>query len=197
MEALIALILAYRYVVILPLAMFEGPILAFVGGSLVALGYFEPIPLFLVLVFADVVPDTVYYALGRYGSKTALVARIERRSNIVAERLNTVRVLWEKHTFKTMAVTKFAYGLSTPLLISAGLVHLPFRRFLLSTVPLSMLQYSVLLTLGYFYGNSLTLVENVITRVQITVAVVVLLGVVLYLFATRIRARLFVEESDA
>ena len=63
LAAIILLLEQYRYFILFPLACFEGPMVAFVAGTLIPLGYFSPLPLFAVLVLADVIPDISYYFL--------------------------------------------------------------------------------------------------------------------------------------
>ena len=187
LAAIVALLEQYRYLILFPLACIEGPMLAFVAGSLIPLGYFEPLPLFLVLVAGDVVPDIIYYYIGYYGSKKNFIERHGSKVGLHGDRLDTVQSLWHTHTHKTMFFSKFAYGLSTPLLISAGLVHLPFRRFWTSSVPLSIAQYAVLVALGYFFGDYFSKVEDWLTRVQLLIAGAVVVGVGYYLFTRSIR----------
>lgn len=194
-DTLVHLIEQYRYLILFPIACIEGPMVAFVAGTLIPLGYFNPLFLFFVLVMADVVPDVGYYGMGRFGKRASLVERLGPKIGVTPDRFDLVRRLWFGHTFKTMAITKFAYGLSTPLLISAGLVHLPFRKFWTSTIPLSMLQYSVLLTLGYFFGSSYSLVESTLTRVEMVVAAAVIIGGLYYYFTNKVRTTFLAAQK--
>ncbi len=195
LQNVLTLIEQYRYLIIFPLACIEGPLLAFVTGSLVALGYFDPFILLLVLVLGDIVPDGIYYLLGRYGKKKSLVERVGPKLGITPERFELVRELWFNHTFKTMAITKYAYGLSIPLLISSGLVNLPFRRFWMSSIPLSFLQYGLLMALGYFFGSSFLLVQDTLLRVQMGIAALAVVGLGYY-FITRSVKKTFWKPSE-
>ena len=152
-DSIAQLVLDYRYWILLPLAVFEGPILAFMLGSLVALGYFNMFIVYTILLLGDLVPDVYYYFFGRYGEKKTLISRYAGKLGITEEHFEVVRRLWSTHPAKTMFFTKFAYGLSTPLLVSAGLIGMPLRRFLRYTIVISLIQYGVLLTLGYYFGT--------------------------------------------
>ncbi len=193
--AIIALIEQYRYLILFPLAWIEGPMLAFITGSLIPLGYFSPIPLFLILVAGDVIPDITYYFLGRFGGKLEFVKRHSWKVGLNGERLDTIKNLWFTHTHKTMLVSKFAYGLSTPLLITAGLIHLPFRRFWTSSVPLSIAQYVFLIALGYFFGGYFSEVKDTLTRVQLLIAAVAVVGIVYYLITRSVRAQFLKSQK--
>lgn len=189
------LLAEYRYWILFPLACIEGPMLGFIAGVLIASDFFNPFVVFAVLVAADVLPDIAYYFFGRYGRNKELVARYGPKIGVTPERFEIVRHLWFAHTFKTMLVTKFAYGLSTPLLISAGLVRLPFYRFWTSSTPLSLAQYAVLLSLGYFFAGSFSAVENTLVRVQLVVSAVVVLFVVYYLATSAVRKKFLASQA--
>ena len=66
-NGVLALIFEYRYVAIFALAFIEGPVVSLILGFLVAGGSFELIPTVGALVLGDLVPDTLYYYVGRFG----------------------------------------------------------------------------------------------------------------------------------
>jgi len=185
--ALVALLEQYRYAVLFPLAALEGPILGFITGSLVPLGYFSLLPLLFTLVLADLLPDIAYYFVGRWGKKKALVERFGSKLRLTPERMELLDKLWHTHTVKAMMITKFSYGLSTPLLITAGLVHVPFRKFWTLSALLALMQYSVLVGLGYFFGGYFATAQSTIVRVQLIVAAAVVVFAVYYIITKTVR----------
>lgn len=192
---LIALLVQYRYFILFPIACIEGPIVGFVAGTLIPLGYFHALPLIVVLIFADIIPDIAYYFIGRWGKERSLIERVGPKLRITPERFDVVRNLWHTHPFKTMIVTKFAYGLSTPLLLTAGLVHLPFNTFWCYSALLAAFQYSVLVGLGYFFGNYFATVESTLVRVQILVAAAAVVFGLYYLLTRSVRSQFFKSEG--
>ena len=194
LAAIVLLLQQYRYFILFPLAAFEGPMVSFVAATLIPLGYFSPLPLFIVLVLADVIPDITYYFFGRWGEKKSLIEKVGSKLKVTPERFEAVRNLWHTHPFKTMAMTKFAYGLSTPLLITAGLVHLPFNTFWKYSAILAAFQYSVLIGLGYFFGGYFAAVESTLARIQLLVAAAAVVFVAYYFFTRRVRSRFFTKE---
>jgi len=194
LATIIALLEQYRYLILFPLASFEGPILGFITGSLVPLGYFSLLPLYAVLIAADVLPDIAYYFLGRWGGDNRLVQKLIKKAGLDEERFVFVRTLWHEQTTKAMLITKFSYGLSTPLLVIAGLVHLPLGRFIKWSVGLAAGQYAVLLTLGYFFGGQLSLVDSAFAKVQLIILSVIIIGVSYYFF-TRYMRKAFWKQN--
>lgn len=195
LASIIALLEQYRYFVLFPLACFEGPMLGFITGSLMPLGYFSPLPLFATLMLADLIPDISYYFFGRWGKQKLLVERIGPKLRVTPERFELVRGLWHTHPFKTMMITKFAYGLSTPLLISAGLVQLPFGIFWRYSAILAAFQYSILMGLGYFFGGYFATVESAFVRAEILIAAVAVVFAGYYLITRRVRSEFLKKES--
>ncbi len=111
LATVIALLEQYRYIILFPIACIEGPMVAFLAGSLAALGYFNIFVLLPVLVLADVGPDIAYYFAGRYGGGSGKIARAMGRIGLTPERLEVVRDLWHRHPMQAMLITKFSYGL--------------------------------------------------------------------------------------
>ena len=194
LAAIVVLLEQYRYFILFPLACFEGPMVAFVAGTLIPLGYFSPLPLFVVLVLADVIPDIAYYFFGRWGREKSLIEKVGPKLRITPERFEVVRNLWHTHPFKTMAITKFAYGLSTPLLITAGLAHLPFNTFWRYSAILAAFQYSVLTGLGYFFGGYFATVESTLVRIEMIVAAAVVVFAVYYLITRKVSSQFLTKK---
>lgn len=78
--AITHLILEYRYWIIIPLSFIEGPIVAFVVGTLSFLGYFNPFFAFSIFFLRDVLLDGFFYALGKWGGKTRVAQNLLKKS---------------------------------------------------------------------------------------------------------------------
>lgn len=195
-DHLVQLIIEYRYWMLFPIACFEGPLTAFIVGMLVALGYFNPLGAYVVMVFGDIVPDAAYYLLGRYGEKKSLIKKYFGTVGITEEHFDAVRMLWHHHPGKTMFFSKLAYGLSTPFLISAGLVGMQFKKFALYALPVTFAQYAILLGLGYYFSNSFGTVSNILEHIQFVIAGVVVVGIGYFFLARYMRTRLLAAEKE-
>lgn len=181
MDALIVLILKYRYFALFPLAAFEGPIISVVVGFLVSLGHFDFFPAYVVLIFGDLIPDTVYYYIGRLGDSGKLMQKYGSKFGILSKHFPLVEKLWRDHGKKTMFFSKLAYGLSTPFLISAGLVKMSYRRFISYALPVTLFQYAVLLTVGYYLGNSYITIAKYFKYAELVIAGAVVIFILAYL----------------
>ena len=61
---MIQLLLTYRYVILVPLAIIEGPIVTIICGFLVTLKVFNPLLVYVVMVLGDIVGDGWPYYMG-------------------------------------------------------------------------------------------------------------------------------------
>ncbi len=198
MDSLLHLILVYRYWILFPLACIEGPIIAFVIGTLVALHYFNIFAAYLLLVLGDIVPDTAYYFLGRYSSRGMFVTKALKTIGVSKEQFGVIEKLWRVHTGKTMFFSKLAYGLSTPFLISAGFIKLDFKKFLMYALPVTFGQYAVLIFLGYYFGASYYEKINMsFEGVGLLIAAAIIVAVLYALLSRFMRRKLLQAEKEA
>jgi membrane protein DedA with SNARE-associated domain len=93
-----------------------------------------------------------------------------------------------------MMITKWAYGLSTPLLILSGVVRLHTSRFVRSTVSISAIQYAVLLSIGYWAGKSYEQYAGYVEHVSIIVGLGLVLAGVFYVLVSRYARKKVLEE---
>lgn len=192
---LLALLLAYRYWILFPLAFIEGPVVALAAGWFVSLGYLNIVPTFIILLFGDLAPDTLYFWIGHWVHKANFLQRYGPRVGITEHRLKGIEHLWHTHTFKSALLAKWAYGMSTPLLMSAGLARLPTKKFLPYVTFITAVQYAVMLAAGYYFGSSYLMISRYIQNAEWIVAGVVLLLLFAYFFVSRYARRSLLKNT--
>ncbi|MBX4210699.1 hypothetical protein KW783_01880, partial [Candidatus Parcubacteria bacterium] len=109
MDRLLTALIKYRYVALFPLAAIEGPVVALAAGVLIHFGYLAVIPSYIILILGDIIPDTVYYYIGRYSHKINLVEKYKLKSVFISTNLDFMDRLWRDHGRKTMFLAKLAY----------------------------------------------------------------------------------------
>ena len=115
-DFLTEIILQYRYWILVPLFLIEGPLVAFVAGILASLNYFNLYFLAGLFLVLDLVRDAVYYAIGQYGGRTAFTERMLAKIRITAEHLEHARLLLLRRPGWTMFIGKLAYGIAPALI---------------------------------------------------------------------------------
>lgn len=147
-------IVTYRYWALLPLAILEGPIIALLVGFMVHLGFFSILPAYIMLILGDFIPDSIYYFIGRFGNKNKIIKKYGSKSELLTRHLDHLEKIWHQNSLKTMFISKLAFGFSIPLLITAGMVHLPYKKFLWQALVVTIFQYGILMAVGYYLGQS-------------------------------------------
>ena len=152
MAGIISLLETYRYIIILPMGVIEGPILAVVCGFLVTVGYLDWFIAYPVLVLADALGDWMYYALGRFGQP--LILRWGPAIGITAARLERAKGYFTENHFKMVAASKLIHAGGAMGLLAAGTIKMPFVRFAAQCLFISFLQTAFLFTLGILFGGA-------------------------------------------
>src|SRR3989344_2135523 len=83
LQSLPELLLTYRYAIIFPVAVVEGPIISILSGLLIASGAVNAYWVFLLLVAADIIGDVIFrlhQAVGD-GSALAPVFVVRKKAN--------------------------------------------------------------------------------------------------------------------
>ena len=62
----------------------------------------------------------------------------------------------QKHGFKIMFLARFMVGIRGPVYLAAGVVRMPFRKFLLYDLVCATLVVTTFFGLSYFYGREIT-----------------------------------------
>ena len=182
MDYFVALLIKYKYIALFPVAAFEGPVVSLIVGFLVRLGYLEFIPAFCILILGDIIPDTIYYYIGRLGNKKNVVEKYFSKSSFFYKNFSLVEKLWKNHPKKTMFFSKVTYGLATPFLISAGLVKMPFKKFISYTIPITLFQFGTIMTIGYLLGHSYELATPYIKDATVGLIFVAIFIIAIYSF---------------
>lgn len=147
---ILALLIKYKYLIIFPVAIVEGPILSIVCGFLVSIGQLNVFVAYGFLILADLVGDTLYYALGRFG-RIKLVNKFGHYIGVTPEKVLKLEENFEKHDWKILIIGKTqAFG--AVVLVAAGLAKANYWKFLfynlLATIPKTM----ILIAIGFFFG---------------------------------------------
>jgi membrane protein DedA with SNARE-associated domain len=151
---------------------------AFVTGTLASLGYFNLYVAYGIFIVKDCVVDGVYYYVGRFAGAKPFVGRLLTRAHVTRAEIEHVRLLWHRHGWRTMCVAKLSWGLSPAFLAIAGIVNVPMAIFFRYAVGIALVQYSVLLVLGYYFGHAIGTVSHAIRVIGYLVAAAALVAIV-------------------
>lgn len=190
------LIVEYRYLIMIPLALIEGPIVAFIAGGLAAVGYFNIFGLALFFFARDMGMDAMYYAVGYFGGRTGFAHRMLMKIKVTDEHLEGVRRLWEHHPMSTMFIGKLSYGIGSTFVAVAGMVKMRVTTFFKYGAVVAITQYWSLLAIGYFFGDTFGgKIENILSNMQYVLLGVGVVITAYYLVSWRLRRKFIAETA--
>lgn len=179
-EAILSWVSTYRYAILFPLALVEGPVIMTIGGVLLKLGYFSFWPLYLVLMAGDLAADIIWYAVGYYGGHR-LVHRYGKYFSISDKLLAKTEAAFHRHQNKILIISKVTMGLGFALviLITAGIMRIPFKKYVLFNVLGQTVWTALLIGIGYFFGSFVIFVNEGL-RLATGIAFAVIITALLY-----------------
>ncbi|HWB33962.1 MAG TPA: hypothetical protein VG753_01405, partial [Candidatus Paceibacterota bacterium] len=108
------LLLAYRYLIIVPLALVWQPLVGMLCGVLARLGYFDPFIVYGVLVGTAVVGDMFWYWVGyRWG--VPFMNRFGRFFSITPAHVTGVRRVFNRYHTSILLISKLTNGMGFAL----------------------------------------------------------------------------------
>lgn len=141
---LTAFVMAHGCLLILPLAVVEGPVVSVVAGLLAARGDLDWFWGLAMLYSGDLIGDAMYYAIGRLGSLPLARLGVSRRfSPALHERLRG-------NTAKMLVIGKWTHSIGVVVLIGAGMLRVQFGKYLLVNTIATLPKSTLLFALGYF-----------------------------------------------
>ena len=158
MDGIIPLLETYKYLILFPLAVIEGPILTVIAGFLVSLGVMNLYIVYVIVVVGDVIGDALYYGLGRFGS--GFLHRHGPWVGVTTERLERTKAVYRDHHFKAVALSKLIYGIGLIGMVVAGSLKMPYKRFMLAALLVSLAQSAILISIGIFFGYAYVQIEH-------------------------------------
>ncbi len=179
LQNIILLLGRQKYVFLFPVAVIEGPIITVIAGFLVAQGIMTFLLAFWVIVIGDLVGDSIYYALGRWGRRL-FHGRLGLWLGLDGtEKIDNFSEKFKEHGGKTLFVTKFTRGIGVVALITAGAAKFSFLRFLwfnlLGTLPKTL----GLLVLGYYFGQAYSQINSYLDYLAF-ITIIIALAVFFY-----------------
>jgi membrane-associated protein len=127
-----------------------GDSLLFAVGALAAAGVLDIKVLFVLLVAAAILGDTVNYSVGRYIGPRAFSGNIRF---LKKEYLDKTHAFYEKHGGKAIILARFLPIVRTFAPFVAGIGSMTYRTFVAYNVVGGLIWISLFLFGGYFFGN--------------------------------------------
>jgi membrane protein DedA with SNARE-associated domain len=178
LETVLILLKKYGYTFILPLSIVEGPILTVLCGFLVTMGVFNPIIVYLVVLFGDVLGDSGAYLLGLL-SKKNLANQLEKFFGITEAKIETVKYKMLHHKYKTLISSKLFHGIGVTGLFVAGVTRFPYFLFLIICTTVSIFQSAIFLFIGIIFGHFYVIIDSYLNQYVMIMGILLIAGIVI------------------
>ncbi len=175
------LLLQYKYLFLFPAVMIEGPISIMLAGLLISLGFMSFLPVFVLVISGDVTGDFIRYGLGRWGGQ-ALIVRWGKYFGFDERHIVGIKRAFKNRTGLLLIVAKFAYGVGTIFLAAAGMVRVPVLKLLGYDFVGSVLKSSMLIFVGYYFGNAIYKVNSSLEIVAFVLLFVTIISIFIWAY---------------
>lgn len=163
------------YIIIVAIACAEGPILSLLFGVLIKLGYFSLLPVYAALMIGDLIGDIAWYYIGRYWGHS-FIKKYGKYFSITEQAVAKVEKIFHKNKHSILFLSKISNGLGFALvtLMTAGMVRIPFWKYLSINIVGQFVWSGLLIGIGYFFGNLYIQVDDLIGRMTVIAGFIIL-----------------------
>lgn len=170
---IIAFLLEFRYLGIFAGIIIGGEILLLIIGFLTSLGVFDMHIAMPFAILGVLFGDTLWYTLGRTGRNFKFLNKLKNK--LGQEKIKKVENKFKNNSVKTILLLRLIYGLRSVILFMAGQTKMNFFSFISLNFIGTFIWGITLLAIGYFFGQSVILLQNYINNIILLVSIIVVL----------------------
>lgn len=173
LENIIQLIIYYKYLIIIPAAVVQGPIISFISGFLVRLGLLGFFYTYICLMVGELIGDVAWYWVGRRWGMI-FIKKFGKYVSVTEKNIAMVKNMFDKHHAKILIISKLTtgFGFAPVVLFTAGMTKVPFLRYMTLNFFGQFIWTAMLMSLGFFIGHLYESFNSIIERVSIFAIVV-------------------------
>jgi membrane protein DedA with SNARE-associated domain len=143
-----------------------------------------------------VLGDIVMYGIGRKFGRKLLERRAFFKAILTPEKEEQIETMFRRHGLKVLFVSRFLIGIRPPIYITAGILRVPFRRFVLVDMFCAAVMILTFFGMAYLFSNHvLAWIRRAEAAVTIGIAVLAVGALVGYRYYRR-RAEARRHEVD-
>lgn len=147
-------VLIYKYYILFPVMVVEGPTITIIAGFLVSLGQLNFFLVLLAAVVANLVSDTILYAIGRWGRKWW------KYFGLKPEKIQQVESHFERHKIKTLIFGKIALGIGNVALVAAGMGKMAYGKYIWINFLIEVPKSLIFLLVGFYFGRAYNIIDQ-------------------------------------
>jgi membrane-associated protein len=164
----------FKYPLVFLGTIIEGPVLMIASGFLYRTGVFDIEPLFIALVLGDLAGDIMWYYLGMFVA-APILKRHGKFLSVTPEKFDKICSLFQRHPKSIIFFSKvtMGFGMAIGTLVAAGATRVPIKTYLFFNALGELVFVSMLLVVGYFFGEIYTKVDNAFKSEYVIIAAIV------------------------
>jgi len=185
----------WNYVILLVLAVVEGPIITLAGAAAASAGILKAPLVFAAAALGNMCADMIWYGIGRLGNLN-WIAKISRVFKIRPHYLDLLQKGMAEHAYKIIFIAKLTAGLIIPSLIAAGLARVPVRRWFPFLLLAETIWTGSLVTIGYYAAISIRNLKEDFRYIALAGTVIILFLIVFWLRKQIRKSKIYHEWID-
>lgn len=189
-----SLLRAYKYILLFPATLFEGPVITVIAGYLSSLKFLNFFVAYAVVVAGDTVGDLLYYAAGRWG-RWKFFRRWQKLFDTKESKIAKMEKYFGRHAGKTLFFGKFGYGVVGSMLFASGLADVSLSSFLIFTFPATLMKSMMLLLVGFYFGYAYKQIAFYLDYTSYIMIGAVIILLMLYFYLQK-RAKKILENNN-
>lgn len=143
------------------------------------------------------VGDMIMYGIGRKFGRRLLQNHAFFSTVLSPEKERHIEEMFTRHGLKVLLVSRFLVGIRSPIYITAGILKVPFRRFVIVDAFCAGLMIATFFALAYFYSDKvLEWIRGAEKAATITVLVAAVAGLIAFRIYRKHKARHEAEEAS-
>ena len=181
-NSIIAAVEASKYVLFFISSYLEGSAVIILGGFLVHSGAVSLWPTFIALYVGDMLSDITLYTIGYWGAH-GIVNRWGHYFGLTHEIIEKMEGRFKRYHTRILIISKLTmgFGFAYATLVTAGIMRVPFFRFVTINALGGIIWLSFLMTIGYFFGDALQYMSIPLKLVFVTVMITAMILLVRYI----------------
>ena len=140
-------------------------------------GQLEPWAAFAACVIGSMGGDCLMYFIGyRFGHSVLRDHPLISR-HLTSEREERIERMIRQYGFRVYFLARFLVGIRSPVFLTAGILRVPFRRFLVVDLISATAVISLFFGLGYYFAENIMSWLKWIRRAEVALSIAVVIGV--------------------
>lgn len=180
LSGLVAFVEVSRYGLLFVTTLFGSPIVMIAAGYLIHIGQLDFWAAYGTIVAADIMGDVIWYWVGRKGARTFFL-KYGGYFGITEDIIERLERRFLKYHEWILVISKLTMGLGVAIgvLAVAGMMRVPFWRYLGINISGELLWALIPIAIGYYYGNLTDFIPPGFRWIAVIV------GLVVVIFITR------------